>query len=226
MQIYRLSEDLIFPPAHLASDEGLLAVGGDLRADRLLLAYQMGIFPWFSKGDPILWWSPDPRLVLYPSELRISRSLRKTIRKGLFHNTIDKAFSPVITACAKVREKDGEGTWITSDMIDAYCQLHEKGYAHSVETWYRDELVGGLYGVSLGPCFFGESMFSTKDDASKVALVHLHQFIIDHHFHFIDCQLPNAHLANLGAREISRSQFLDELNTALMQPTLKDIWSQ
>ncbi len=226
MPIYRLSKELAFPPAHLATEEGLLAVGGDLSPDRLLLAYKMGIFPWFSRGDPILWWSPDPRLVLYPQELKISRSLKKTMRKDHYKITMDQAFKRVITICAKIREDAGKGTWITSQMITAYCRLHRMGYAHSVETWCRGMLVGGLYGVSLGRSFFGESMFSTMSDASKVALVHLCRFLLAHDFNFIDCQLPNDHLARLGARQISRRDFLAQLKPSVQYPSLAGYWRE
>lgn len=225
MPIYRLIDELIFPDPMLAEPEGLLAVGGDLRPERLLLAYANGIFPWYSDDDPILWWSPDPRLVLYLDDLKISRSLVRTMRKGKFQVTLDKAFRTVITACAQTRGKDRGSTWITKEMIAAYCQLYDLGYAHSVETWHDRKLVGGLYGISLGRAFFGESMFSAVSDASKVALVHLRDFLHSNHFDFIDCQLPTDHLMRLGAHKITRSEFLSQLTQALKYPNLIGAWT-
>jgi leucyl/phenylalanyl-tRNA--protein transferase len=224
MPVYLLTDDLIFPPVHLAAPEGLLAVGGDLSPERLLLAYQSGIFPWYSEDEPILWWSPDPRLVLYPEELKISRSLRKTIRRGRFVVTMDTRFSKVIQSCGRNRVKNGQGTWITAEMEKAYIRLHRLGYAHSVEIWHTDELVGGLYGVSLGRCFFGESMFSTMSDASKVALVALSNYLRKHRFDFIDCQMPTDHLIRLGARKISREDFLSDLHRSLLWPARPGPW--
>lgn len=186
----------------LHEPNGLLAVGGDLSPNRLLCAYRRGIFPWFSEGDPVLWWSPDPRTVLFPDKLKISRSLRKTLRRGTFRVTMDQAFAAVIQGCAAPR-KDGHGTWITTNMHDAYVHLHELGHAHSVECWDRDTLVGGLYGVSLGRVFFGESMFSRATDASKVALVYL----CERGYRMIDCQLANPHLQRLGAIDVRRAAF-------------------
>ena len=186
-------------------------MGGDLSPARLLLAYSQGIFPWYSDPSPILWWSPDPRLVLFPDEIKISRSLRRVIKKQVFAITIDGAFGEVIRSCAGVRDE----TWITREMIEAYLALHDLGYAHSFETWHAGRLVGGLYGIALGRAFFGESMFSVMSDASKVALVHLVDFVAGLGFEFIDCQTATAHLKRLGAREISRKQFLDRLRTVL-----------
>jgi len=225
MPIFLLSDDLVFPPVHLATPEGLLAAGGDLNPARLLLAYQSGIFPWYSEDDPILWWSPDPRLVLYPEELKISRSLKKTIRKARYRVTMDVSFERIIESCARTRRKIGDGTWITPDMVQAYTRLHKMGYAHSVETWYQDRIVGGLYGVSLGRCFFGESMFSIMTDASKVALVILKNYLQEKKFELIDCQLPTDHLIRMGAREISRNEFIAHLNHSLQYPTLKGPWN-
>jgi leucyl/phenylalanyl-tRNA--protein transferase len=225
MPVYNLPDELIFPPPLLASKEGLLAVGGDLSLKRLLLAYRLGIFPWYSEGEPILWWSPDPRLVLYPDELKVSRSLNKVIRKATFKVTMDCAFEKVITECARVRVENQEGTWIVSEMAQAYCRLHEAGYAHSVETWMNGRLAGGLYGVSLGKCFFGESMFTRITNASKVALVALVNWVKDLDFAFIDCQIATSHLIRFGAREISRVRYLDELSQALTAPTLRGQWS-
>jgi leucyl/phenylalanyl-tRNA--protein transferase len=225
MPVYRLSQDLVFPSPHLASQEGLLAVGGDLSVNRLLLAYSLGIFPWYSEGDPILWWSPEPRFVLYPSELKVSRSLNKVIKKGLFEVTMDRAFEKVISECAKVRVENDEGTWIVDEMVSAYCRLHAAGFAHSVEAWQGNDLAGGLYGVSLGKCFFGESMFTRVNNASKVALVALAKYLKANDFALIDCQIPTAHLKRFGAREIARARFLDELDNALDAPTHQGKWT-
>jgi len=224
MPVFLLSDKLAFPSPQLAEKEGLLAVGGDLSQKRLLLAYGMGIFPWFSEAESILWWSPDPRLVLYPKELKVSKTLKKVIKKGLFSVTMDLAFSEVIHQCAKVRLESNEETWIVRDMIDAYCGLHESGYAHSVEAWYEGELAGGLYGVSLGRCFFGESMFTRRSNASNVALVHLVQYLEELSFDMIDCQITTAHLLRFGARKISRDQFLEQLDKSLQLPTIKGKW--
>jgi leucyl/phenylalanyl-tRNA--protein transferase len=225
MPVYLLSEDLIFPSPKLAAQEGLLAVGGDLSQERLLLAYRMGIFPWYSENEPIMWWSPDPRLILYPDHLNISKSLKKVINKGDFELSMDQDFEAVITACAESRTETNEGTWIVDEMIAAYCKLHESGLAHSVETWMDGQLAGGLYGVSIGRCFFGESMFTRISNASKVALVGLVQYLQNLHFDLIDCQVTTPHLVSLGAHEIPRARFLDELATALKAPTLKGRWS-
>lgn len=224
MPLYLLSDDLVFPSPQLAPKEGLLAVGGDLSQERLLLAYRMGIFPWYSRHEPILWWSPDPRLVLYPGELRISKSLQKTIKKGLFRITMDRAFYAVIEACAQSRTRADEGTWIVDEMIDAYCELHESGFAHSVEAWQDERLAGGLYGVSLGRCFFGESMFTRISNASKVAFVALVEHLRALNFDLIDCQVTTPHLLSFGAREISRARYLNELKKSLKPPTLKGQW--
>lgn len=188
------------------------------------MAYSMGIFPWFSEADPIMWWSPDPRLVLYPDELRISRSLQKTINKAPFQITLDQAFDQVIAECARVRRKRDEGTWIVPDMISAYCQLHASGYAHSVEAWQNDSLVGGLYGLSLGKCFFGESMFTHVANASKVAFVALVDHLKKFSFDLIDCQVTTEHLISFGAREIPRGVFLKQLKESLEKQTLKGKW--
>ena len=197
-----------FPDPSLAETEpnGLLAVGGDLTVERLLNAYRHGIFPWFSAGQPTLWWSPDPRMVLLPNELRISRSLRKTLRRGHFSVSMDQVFNDVTQACAAPRDEDG-GTWLLPEMIAAYGKLYRMGLAHSVETWSHGELVGGLYGVAIGRVFFGESMFSRVTDASKVALVFLVNSLKQWHFDLIDCQIYTTHLESLGAREIPREEF-------------------
>jgi len=225
MPVYQLSEDLVFPSPHLASKEGLLAVGGDLTRTRLLLAYSLGIFPWYSEGEPILWWSPDPRLVLYPNDLKVSRSLDKVINKAKFNVTVDCVFEQVIKDCARMRLENREGTWIVDEMVKAYCDLHESGFAHSVEAWAGDRLAGGLYGVSLGKCFFGESMFTRISNASKVAFVALVNHLKSQGFAMIDCQITTGHLTRFGAREISRARYLDELDEALKAPTLNGKWS-
>lgn len=224
MPVFRLSSNLSFPPAHLAIAEGLLAIGGDLSIERLVLAYRQGIFPWYAEDDPILWWSPDPRLVLYPRELHISRSLRKLIRRRRFTVTLDQAFGRVIRACAGPRGPDHQGTWIVPEMITAYERLHAAGLAHSVEAWEGDALAGGIYGVSLGAVFFGESMFTRVSNASKVALVHLVTMLGRARFALIDCQVTTAHLMRFGAREIPRGRFLKELAPALRKPTRQGRW--
>lgn len=225
MPIFALTERLQFPPPHLATKEGLLAVGGDLSLQRLLLAYRQGIFPWFSGGEPILWWSPDPRLVLYPYQMHLSTSLKKRIRQRRFQLSADRAFDAVITECGRVPRKHQDGTWIVASMIKAYKLLHRNGFAHSIEAWQEERLVGGLYGVSLGRCFFGESMFSRVSDASKIALAGLIQFLAAHNFELIDCQVPTPHLISLGATEVSRKQFLSELEGVLKKRTLAGSWT-
>jgi len=226
MPVYLLPEAVVFPSPHLARKDGLLAVGGDLRTDRLLEAYRRGIFPWYQDGEPILWWSPDPRLLLYPEKLHISKSLEKIIRKAAFHITYDTAFERVIVGCAAIRIENNEGTWIVDDMIQAYALLHRAGYAHSIEAWQDGKLVGGLYGVSLGGAFFGESMFSKVSNASKVALVSLVHRLSTWGFDFLDCQIPTAHLKQFGACEVPRHRFLEELKATLLKKTLKGLWTQ
>jgi len=208
-----------FPDARLALREpdGLLAVGGDLSGERILSAYRNGIFPWYSGEQPILWWSPDPRTVLFPSHLKISRSLRKTLRKQGFSVTLDLAFEPVIKGCAEQRA-DQPGTWITHDMARAYGKLHQQGYAHSVECWQDETLVGGLYGIAIGRVFFGESMFSKVSDASKVALCHLVRQLQAWEFGLIDCQVYSDHLASLGAEEIPRDRFIERIKQLCKAP--------
>ncbi len=218
--MFRLSanpSDLRFPPVDLSTPEGLLAVGGDLRSERLLEAYRHGIFPWYDDDQPILWWSPDPRTVLFPEKLHISRSLKRSLRPGIFTVTLDTCFRDVMRQCAgpRLQYPDG-GTWITADMLAAYTTLHEQGYAHSVETWQDEQLVGGLYGVALGGAFFAESMFTKVNDASKVALVFLVRQLHAWGFHIIDCQQSSPHVMRLGAEEIPRNKFLDHLTTAFI----------
>ncbi len=214
----------IFPDPESARADGLLAAGGDLEPETLLQAYARGIFPWYSEGSPILWWSPDPRMVFLPGAFHISHSLRQTLRSGKYTCTCDEAFEEVIGRCASLPRAGQEDTWITPEMKEAYIRLHRMGYAHSVEAWYQGELAGGLYGVSLGRAFFGESMFHVKRDASKVALHHLITWCTGKGFHFIDAQLPTPHLQRLGATEISRKKFLEMLGKALEYPTLQGKW--
>ena len=203
-----------FPPLATALSEpnGLLAVGGDLAPERLLAAYRRGIFPWYSPGEPILWWSPDPRMVLFPAEFKVSRSLGRTLRRGGYEVRLDTAFARVIAACAQTPRRGQHGTWIVPEMQAAYRRLHELGLAHSVETWVDGELVGGLYGIALGRMFYGESMFSWRSDASKIAVAHLARYLERLGFGMVDCQMHTAHLASLGAREIPRDDFIARLN--------------
>ena len=202
-----------FPPLELALTEpnGLLCAGGDLSAQRLLLAYRQGIFPWYSVGEPILWWSPDPRMVLVPSEFKISRSLQRTLRAGTYQIQLDSNFPAVMRFCAQTPRNGQVGTWITAEIQEAYGKLHKLGFAHSVETWMNGKLVGGLYGLAIGKMFYGESMFSHATDASKLALAHLTRFLTEQGFGLIDCQMNTPHLASLGAREIPRSEFITQL---------------
>jgi len=225
MNVHVLGDDLTFPPVDVAGEHGLLAVGGDLSPARLLAAYEHGTFPWFMDDDPILWWSPEERAILPLNKLRIHKSLRNELNRKRYHVSMDMAFKDVIVGCQQA-PRDGHGTWITSKVVDAYVALHELGVAHSVEVWHQDVLVGGLYGVSLGRMFFGESMFSSSTNASKVALVHLIQWMKDRGFGPLDCQIMNDHLASLGAESWSRTQFQTTLNTMLHAgPTLQGPWS-
>jgi leucyl/phenylalanyl-tRNA--protein transferase len=211
MHLWMLDEQIWFPPATQALPDGLLAIGGDLRQERLLLAYRSGIFPWYNEGDPILWWSPDPRFVLYPEKLRVSRSMRQLMKKDVFEYRSDTAFEAVIRACASLPRSGAAGTWINEDMIAAYLRLHELGYAHSAEVWQDGALAGGLYGVRLGGIFFGESMFSKVSNASKLALIRLVGALQQEGVRLIDCQMHTAHLESLGAEAIPRSRFLHSL---------------
>lgn len=226
MTVFRLTKELVFPHPELADADGLLAVGGDLSPERLILAYSVGIFPWYDHTTSILWWSPDPRLVLFPKDIKISHSLRRVLRKNKFRVTFDRAFSVVIRECASVRLEQGRGTWIVPEMIEAYERLHNLGFAHSVETWYKGELVGGLYGISIGKAFFGESMYARERDASKVALVVLSMVLQAWKFHFIDCQLPSDHLKRMGAVEVPRKDFLGMLRKSLEHPTFRGKWDR
>ncbi|MBU0480629.1 MAG: leucyl/phenylalanyl-tRNA--protein transferase [Proteobacteria bacterium] len=219
MPVFQLDQNIAFPPPQLAREDGLLALGGDLSPERLLLAYSLGIFPWYSPGEPILWWAPDPRLVLFPDELKISRRLSRTIRQGIFTITFDRDFKTVIRSCAEAKRNSGPaGTWLDEEMIEAYTRLHELGYAHSVECWKNDILVGGLYGVALGKVFFGESMFSLERDSSKIALAALVGKLKSCGFDCIDCQVRTEHLIRMGAREISGNTFRKILARHIDQP--------
>jgi leucyl/phenylalanyl-tRNA--protein transferase len=224
MAVYQLSDKLIFPPAELAEKDGLLAIGGDLSPERLLLAYSSGIFPWYSEGDPLLWWAPSPRLVLFPDEFRMPRRLSRMIRQKRYTVTFDQDFATVITSCATIAGREKKGTWITDEMIDAYSQLHHLGFAHSVECWLGDKLAGGLYGISLGGIFFGESMFSRESNSSKVALVALVNKLQEWDFDLIDCQMKTPHLMQFGAREIPGSEFQKLLARSLSHPTKIGPW--
>jgi len=215
----------IFPDPREASDEGLLAYGGDLNPNRILTAYRKGIFPWFNEGDPILWWSPDPRLLLYPKEFKVSKSLRRVIRNRGFEIEFDRDFRSVIEYCSTVPRSGQDGTtWLTNEMKEAYIELFNMGFAHSVETYYRGELVGGFYGVAMGKAFFGESMFSLMSDASKVALKSLSDILAQKDYRFIDCQVPTEHLISLGAKLVDRDEFLDQLEEALNESSDLGSW--
>ncbi len=213
-----------FPNPREASDEGLLAYGGDLSSSRLLTAYRKGIFPWYSAGDPILWWSPNPRLLLYPEQFYLRKSFRRVLRSGKFQVTFDRAFSEVIGYCAHVPREGQEHTWIVSEIQEAYIRLHEEGFGHSVEVYLEGRLVGGLYGLAMGKVFFGESMFSLVADASKVAFKALSDVLGAKGYDFIDCQMPTDHMVGLGAREVSRDSYLDQLDLALQKPSDLGVW--
>ena len=207
--MYLLSKEFVFPPVHLANKDGLLAVGGDLSEERLLLAYKSGIFPWYNQGEPIVWYSPNPRMVLFPKDLKVSKSMKQVIRREDFAVTFNQNFSEVISNCKHIfRASDQGETWITNEMQQAYINLHKKGIAKSVEVWLGDELVGGLYGIDIGTVFCGESMFSKVSNASKLAFIKLVQKLENENYTLIDCQVYNNHLASLGADEISRDEFL------------------
>lgn len=216
------NENDIFPDPETSDQQGLLLIGGELSPKRVLQAYSQGIFPWYSPGSPVLWWSPNPRLILIPTEFKVSHSLQKALKKP-FRFTTDTAFRQVMIACATCSDRL-DNTWITNEMIETYTQLHTMGYAHSFEIWQDEELVGGLYGVSLGRVFFGESMFHTVKDTSKIAFYHLCQVIADWNFNFIDCQLPTPHLQSLGAKIVARNEFLRLLAHSLEYPTKQKAW--
>lgn len=223
--IFGLSDELIFPPPYLAREDGLLAIGGDLSVERLLLAYGQGIFPWYTEEDPILWWAPDPRLVLEPKDFHLSKRLARIIRQGRFRVTFDAAFPRVINACSCPRPGKEQGTWLVPEMIEAYIRLHEAGFAHSVECWQGETLVGGLYGVALGRIFFGESMFSSVANSSKVALAHLVALLGRWEFDLIDCQMTTSHLISLGAREMAGYEFYSRLEHHVPLPGRLGSWT-
>jgi leucyl/phenylalanyl-tRNA--protein transferase len=224
--VYRLDHRLVFPDPELATDEGILAIGGDLRPERLLLAYSMGIFPWYEEGLPILWHSPDPRMVLPIGKLHVPRSLEKTLRRDTYEIRFDTAFAEVITACGARRRPGQHGTWITEDMKRAYVELHRLGWAHSAEAWAGGKLVGGVYGVSMGAIFFGESMFADAPDASKAAFVVLARHLAERGTTLIDCQVHTDHLERFGAEEWPRRRYLDALPALLARPTRKGSWTR
>ena len=209
--MYYLTKDLFFPSVNQANRDGILAIGGDLSVERLVLAYKSGIFPWFEDGDPIIWWSPNPRMVLFLDELIISKSMRNILNRNSFTITFNQNFRDVISHCQQVKRDGQNGTWITNDMIEAYCKLHEIGTAKSVEVWQNGELVGGLYGIDLGTIFCGESMFSLVSNASKVAFIALVEQLKDKDYKLLDCQVYNPHLESLGCREIKREEFMSIL---------------
>ncbi len=211
--MHYLTKDLVFPSVSKASEDGFLAIGGDLSPERLVLAYKNGIFPWFEEGDPILWWSPNPRMVLFFEDLVVSKSMRNILNRDIFKVTFNHDFRGVISNCQKIKRDGQHGTWITNDMIDAYCKLNELGIAKSVEVWQDDELVGGLYGVDLGNIFCGESMFSKVPNASKVAFIHWSRHLEANNYKLLDCQIYNPHLESLGCREIARDHFIEILKS-------------
>ncbi|MEN2413978.1 leucyl/phenylalanyl-tRNA--protein transferase [Flavobacterium mesophilum] len=213
--MYYLLKDLFFPPVSEADEEGILAVGGDLNPERLKLAYKSGIFPWFNEGEPILWWAPDPRMVLFFDELAISKSMHKILKKKMFKVTYNKNFRDVISNCQQIKREGQDGTWISDEMIEAYCKLNEEGFAKSVEVWQDDVLVGGLYGIDLGKgtIFCGESMFSKVSNASKTAFIALALYLQKENYKLLDCQVYNPHLESLGCREIDREEFMSILKS-------------
>ena len=219
-----LRQDHIFPDPRHGASEGLLAFGGDLSPNRLLTAYRKGIFPWYSDGDPILWWSPDPRSILYPKNFKLSKSFRRVLKNSGFIVKFDHAFESVIKYCSQVPREGQNGTWILDEMREAYIELHHMGYAHSVEVYLDGELVGGLYGLSMGKAFFGESMFSLKSNSSKVAFKALSDTLESRGYDFIDCQVRNDHLVSLGAIDIPRDRFLDELDSSLKKSSDIGSW--
>jgi len=224
MPIFVLNEEIVFPPVNLAIKEGILAVGGDLSPERLLKAYSEGIFPWYSDDEPIVWWSPDPRFVLFPEGIKISRTMRQVISRNIYTITFDRAFSDVIKSCSTIDRAHQYGTWITGEMREAYCRLHELGYAHSVEAWHNGELAGGLYGLSLGRCFFGESMFARKSNASKAAFITLAQKLREMEFIIIDAQVYTKHLESLGAFDMPRDEYCAILRHGLQYETIQGSW--
>ena len=223
MPIFALNEQILFPPVDLAERSGILAVGGDLSPERLIEAYRHGIFPWYSDGDPILWWSPDPRFVLFPAETYISKTMRQVLRRKIFDISCDTDFRAVMRGCQEPRRRE-KGTWITEEMMEAYVGLHESGIAHSIEAWQNSELAGGLYGISLGRCFFGESMFTRVSNASKAAFISLSVRLRELGFLIIDCQVYTSHLESLGARHIPRNEYISILEEGLKYETMQGSW--
>lgn len=207
MPLFALDKELLFPPVHLAEPDGLLAIGGDLSPERLLIAYRNGIFPWY-EGEHILWWSPDPRFVLFPDELKISKSMKPLLNKNVFEFTTNKAFKQVIQHCKESKRPGQQGTWITDEVEKAFCKMHELGFAHSAEAWNNDELVGGLYGIKMGKVFFGESMFSKESNASRFAFIKYAQQLKEEGIELIDCQIYTEYLESFGARMIERKEFI------------------
>jgi len=223
---YWLNEKLVFPPVSEADRHGVLALGGDLSAERLLLAYSSGIFPWYSADEPIVWYSPNPRFVLFPEKIKISKSMKQILKQGKFRVSLDTNFRSVMQNCQQAKRQGQEGTWITEDMLNAYCTLHESGYAHSVEVWQEDVLVGGLYGVSLGRVFFGESMFAHVSNASKVGFITLVGALVARDFELVDSQVYTAHLESLGAESIPRKQYIQLLKKGLSaSETIQNKWT-
>ena len=223
MPVYFLHPELyIFPHPEMAEESGVLAIGGDLHPERLLTAYKFGIFPWYNEEDPITWWSPDPRAVVFPGDVKIRKSMRPYLKK--YELRVDTAFERIIKYCREVPRNGETESWITDDMINAYIELHDQGYAHSIETWYDGELIGGLYGISLGKCFYGESMFSLKSNASKFAFIKLSELLNEWNFMLIDCQVPNEHLTSMGCKKISRKAYLDHMRQNLKHSTKTGHW--
>ena len=215
-----------FPPVETSTPEGIVAVGGNLSPGMLLSAYSQGLFPWYSEEDPILWWSPDPRCVILPNEIHISKSMKKLLKKNRFSVSLDTCFSEVISACKEIPRKNQDGTWITDEMRDAYLELHRLGFAHSLEVWRERSIAGGIYGVSLGRTFFGESMFSRISNASKLALIQLMEFLSKMEFDLFDCQVNSPHLETFGAKQIGREEFISRLNKSLETKTLRGSWKE
>lgn len=225
MPVYQLSSEVLaFPPATVANDEGLLAIGGQLREDWLLTAYAQGLFPWYSAGEPIMWWSPDPRCVLVPAEVKVQKSMRPLLNSEEYVFRFDTDFTQVIENCAEIPRHNQPGTWITTEMKEAYRRLHKIGMAHSAEVWRDDELVGGLYGVSIGRVFFGESMFSKEPNTSKLALIRMCRWLQERDFVMVDCQISSDHMSRMGAIEVSRHHFLEALGEGLTERSLKGKW--
>lgn len=224
MPVFQLPSEILFPDPDFAEPDGLLAVGGDLSPERLIEAYSLGIFPWYSENEPLLWWSPAPRLILLPDEFHLPKRLARTMRRQTFKVTADTAFPLVIDQCADTRTRTGEGTWITSEMKKAYCRLYELGYAHSIESWQGDTLMGGLYGICLDRVFFGESMFARTSDASKVALATLVSLCKDKNIQMVDCQMTTDHLLRFGAKEISRETFREQLALLAQDKSSQKKW--